>query len=363
MGFSFRKSIKLGGGFKINFSKSGIGYSWGVKGFRLTKTARGSSRATASIPGTGISYSTEHKSKTSNLKENTKTSLLNGLQQNPNTETIDYSNYQNIETITSSIFSESIPKEYKAFLKSINKRRILDFSFIAIIIAFFITGFIPVTVVFLVILFMLHTMLRINLFYEFDTETSKKYNAYLEAWKKVSKSRYVWKLEQKADIYNKKELGNSDSAVKRVKTRISFRSPWWIKSNVKFPVLNLINQRIIFLPDKILVIKLGVSAISIQEVIFDIYAIGYMETEKLILNDSELIKKQWVFTNKNGEPDKRYKNNIQLPVYKYGMIKGFSDSGLNFGLMISNEKNVDEFDKCLKDYLSVFKGTEAENGN
>ena len=63
MGFRFRKSIKLGGGFKINFSKSGIGYSWGVKGFRLTKTARGSSRATASIPGTGISYSTEHKSK------------------------------------------------------------------------------------------------------------------------------------------------------------------------------------------------------------------------------------------------------------------------------------------------------------
>ena len=45
------------------------------------------------------------------------------------------------------------------------------------------------------------------------------------------------------------------------------------------------------------------------------------------------------------------------------MIKGSSDSGLNFGLMISNEKNVDEFDKYLKDYLSVFKGTEAENGN
>ena len=50
-------------------------------------------------------------------------------------------------------------------------------------------------------------------------------------------------------------------------------------------------------------------------------------------------------------------------IIKYGIIKGSSDSGLNFGLMISNEKNVDEFDKCLKDYLSVFKGTEAENGN
>ena len=135
------------------------------------------------------------------------------------------------------------------------------------------------------------------------------------------------------------------------------------KIKCEISCFKFINQRVIFLPEKILVIKVGVSAISIHEVIFDIYAIGYMETEKLILNDAELIKKQWVFTNKNGEPDKRYKNNIQLPVYKYGMIKGFSDSGLNFGLVISNEKNVDEFDKCLKDYLSVFKGTEAENGN
>lgn len=37
MGINFRKSINLGGGFRINLSKSGIGYSWGVKGFRVTK--------------------------------------------------------------------------------------------------------------------------------------------------------------------------------------------------------------------------------------------------------------------------------------------------------------------------------------
>lgn len=33
MGFRYRKSINFGGGFRINLSKSGIGYSWGVKGF------------------------------------------------------------------------------------------------------------------------------------------------------------------------------------------------------------------------------------------------------------------------------------------------------------------------------------------
>lgn len=40
MGFRFRKSVNLGGGFKINLSKHGIGYSWGTKGFRYTKKAQ-----------------------------------------------------------------------------------------------------------------------------------------------------------------------------------------------------------------------------------------------------------------------------------------------------------------------------------
>ena len=59
MGFRYRKSIRLGGGFRINISGSGVGYSWGVPGYRITKTANGKIRETASIPGTGLSYSTE----------------------------------------------------------------------------------------------------------------------------------------------------------------------------------------------------------------------------------------------------------------------------------------------------------------
>ncbi len=62
MGFRFRKSISLGKGVRINLSKSGIGYSFGVKGARITKTAKGTTRTTIGIPGTGLSYSTETRS-------------------------------------------------------------------------------------------------------------------------------------------------------------------------------------------------------------------------------------------------------------------------------------------------------------
>lgn len=73
MGFRYRKSIRLGGGFRINISGSGVGYSWGVPGYRITKTANGKIRQTASIPGTGLSYSTEESiyksARKSSLKE------------------------------------------------------------------------------------------------------------------------------------------------------------------------------------------------------------------------------------------------------------------------------------------------------
>lgn len=57
MGLRYRKSIRLGGGVRINLSGRGVGWSVGGKGVRYTKPAGGRrSYRTASIPGTGVSY-------------------------------------------------------------------------------------------------------------------------------------------------------------------------------------------------------------------------------------------------------------------------------------------------------------------
>jgi hypothetical protein len=53
MVWRFRKSIKLGP-LRLNLSKSGIGTSIGVRGFRVGKDAKGRSYTATSIPGTII---------------------------------------------------------------------------------------------------------------------------------------------------------------------------------------------------------------------------------------------------------------------------------------------------------------------
>jgi hypothetical protein len=53
MAWRFRRSLKLGP-LRLNFSKSGIGYSAGVRGFRVGQDAKGRTYTAASIPGTGL---------------------------------------------------------------------------------------------------------------------------------------------------------------------------------------------------------------------------------------------------------------------------------------------------------------------
>lgn len=57
MGFYYRKSISAGP-FRVNLSKSGVGYSIGGRGFRTGVSSRGRSYTRMSIPGTGMGYQT-----------------------------------------------------------------------------------------------------------------------------------------------------------------------------------------------------------------------------------------------------------------------------------------------------------------
>lgn len=60
MGWSYRKSVGVGP-FRINLSKSGIGYSVGGMGFRTGVSSRGRSYKSFSIPGTGVRYYSSSK--------------------------------------------------------------------------------------------------------------------------------------------------------------------------------------------------------------------------------------------------------------------------------------------------------------
>ena len=54
MAWRFRKSVRFPGGFHLNISKRGFGYSWGFRGFRTGQDSEGRVFRSFSIPGTGL---------------------------------------------------------------------------------------------------------------------------------------------------------------------------------------------------------------------------------------------------------------------------------------------------------------------
>lgn len=62
MGLRFSKSISIGP-FRVNLSRSGVGYSVGGRGFRTGVSGGGRRYTTVSLPGTGLSHRTSHRSR------------------------------------------------------------------------------------------------------------------------------------------------------------------------------------------------------------------------------------------------------------------------------------------------------------
>jgi hypothetical protein len=62
MAWTFRRSFSLGP-FRINISKSGISYSFGLAGFRTGVNSKGRRYSSVSVPGTGLRYSKTHGTK------------------------------------------------------------------------------------------------------------------------------------------------------------------------------------------------------------------------------------------------------------------------------------------------------------
>ncbi len=53
MGWNWRKAFNFGP-LRVNLSKKGVGYSVGVRGYRVGRDAKGQDYNQTSIPGTGI---------------------------------------------------------------------------------------------------------------------------------------------------------------------------------------------------------------------------------------------------------------------------------------------------------------------
>lgn len=327
MGFRYRKSINLGGGFRINISKSGIGYSWGVKGYRITKTAKGTVRQTASIPGTGISFS-----------EETGKNKINNQQQY--TPAIDNNHYdtQNIEnTITNDFVSAGLEN----ILKSAHRVMILNklstiLFWITLLLVFIKPIYAMSSIVFILVKIFVKTFGRVKLDYVIDDDQKEIVEKRINEMLKLTTCKKVWRIIQSSKVIDKKYSGGASTTISRVQCKMYSKSPFPFKSKVNAAVFKSGKETIIFMPDKLFVIqKTKIGALNYSDISSDIRTTRFIESES-VPKDSSVVGTTWKYVNKKGGPDRRFADNRQLPICEYGEIELTSNNGLNTLLMYSN---------------------------
>ncbi|KKD44836.1 DUF4236 domain-containing protein [Listeria seeligeri] len=343
MGFRARKSINLGGGFRVNLSKNGVGYSWGVKGARITKTARGNTRTTFSIPGTGISYVNEVRKKTENeeLHNLEEVDLYEGAVQSQSTENINVLNYQ--------------PAEYKELLDSL--RRIQNINLLStILIGTFILAISPIFIITgiagLILKIYVHLKLPITMEYKFDEEAKHSYDNLCEIWMGLNENNRFWQTISESQL-NERVSGGASRGVDRISSEAITKMPFFIKANVKPFGLKLRKQKLFFLPDKLLIISgRKVGALNYSDIHMGLGTTNFIETDS-VPGDARILGYTWLKVNKNGSPDKRFKENRQVPVCEYGAVHIKSEDTLQVELMCSNSDTIKKMESfALKVFAS-----------
>lgn len=333
MGFRFRKGISLGGGFRINLSKSGVGYSWGVKGFRVTKTARGTTRRTYSIPGTGISYVDETGRKNSSPSPS------------PPSRGAAAGNHYDTERLlnaqASDIVSEGLDEMLKAAGRALLLRRV---ALIGLIAAFALGLAYPLFLLpaaaFALLLVFIRIKGVISLEYSVDEDEKAAVDARMAPLLRIARCAKVWRIIEKSKVIDKKYASGASETLRRTPCAARTAPPFPFRANVPAAVFKSGRETLVFLPDKLLILQgVRAGALTYEDFTVRTGTTRFIESET-VPRDAAVVGHTWKYVNKSGGPDKRFKDNRQLPVCLYGELEITSPKGLRTVLMFSDASAV-----------------------
>jgi hypothetical protein len=165
--------------------------------------------------------------------------------------------------------------------------------------------------------------------FDLEADVSKVYERLHEAFQDLKACGRVWHVEAKAGVRDTKYHAGAGSLIKRRAVSVTFGQPPLVKTNVDVPLLPAGRQVLAFMPDRLLVFeRSGVGAVPYPDLIVERSETRFID-EETVPSDATVVDKTWRYVNKKGGPDKRFKDNRELPVCAYSQLRFSSGSGLN----------------------------------
>lgn len=352
MGWSFRKSKSVGP-FRLNFSKSGVGVSTGVKGARMSFGSRGTY---INLGKNGIYYRKKiGGSKTRRTNNSVKRYANEGHSQYKYRQS-EQDFFTDAIRISDSESGSTLGKE---IIGDINKSRLIFWLwlFTSLIVTYFIRGW--GMLLMCITAMPLYRFFSVRLSFDLDNEAALEWNKLTEIIYGMRSSKKLWLIETtsynsnaKANAGAFRNISRINAAVRIVKAKRS--TGFRVKADVPTALIQSNKCKVLFIPSGIL-IKKGIKfvAYSYDEVNLISSTTNFIEKGS-VPRDAEIIRRTWQFVNKNGTPDRRYKNNRQLPVCLYGTL-AIRGVNINIELQTSNKLVTRNIDRAYQHYTGYVK--------
>lgn len=362
MGFYFRKSKNFGG-IRLNFSKSGLGVSTGVKGARLIFSPNGTY---VHLGAQGIYYKKKIGGNDIS-KHNTNSPKGEKYEFKESTfgETkIETTNFENLTDIDSQEFINEL--ERKNNILSLTP--IASIFFTGILVTYCFYYFYPIlhlsvfsevptlnrmagTTLLLLLIVLLVFMIKqakkidskrksIEIYYDLDEAANEVYSKFLDGFYSFVQVKKKWQIDLKSSTSKSKYHGGANTLINRIPLKRTFTHKLpnrYFVTNAKIPFISLRNVDLYFFPERLILVQgRKIAAIMYKNLNVDVCNTQFVENGQ-VPSDAKVVSYTWQFVNKSGEPDKRFNNNRKLPICSYTDYSFSSSGGINE--VISTSKN------------------------
>ncbi len=353
MGFYIRKSIKVGP-LRFNLSKSGIGVSAGIRGLRFGTGPRGNY---VHMGRYGLYY----RQTLPSVTRSPRVQPFQAPQEQPQIPAGTHDPLTEIKPADVSQMVDSSSAQLLAELNDKQKRTRLwpGAALLGLILPVigwsagwpaWVLGLLTVVAAAVIFLAARKDAFAktVVLFYDFDEEMEKAYQLLHDRASTVASSARVWHIEAAGRVRDRKYHAGAIDLVRRKPTSIRQAAPPYVKTNISTVAIGVGRQTLHFLPDRLLVYDSnGVGAVAYPELQLEAGHTRFIEGD-VVPVDAKVIDYTWQYVNKDGGPDRRFKNNRRLPVCLYNELRMRSANGLNELIQLSKADVVEGFVQAVE---------------
>jgi len=192
----------------------------------------------------------------------------------------------------------------------------------------------------------------VDLQVDFDLELKQRYDILVSSFINLAKSQKIWDVT--SAHYEDRTITRSSAStvVSRTDVRFGLKSIPEFKSDIKALYFQNANGADLYIYPSFIVMYsrskefaiIGLDEISLQQ-----HAVRFTETQG-VPADSKTIDMTWAKVNKDGSRDKRFTGNYQIPVVRYGEIKLRTVTGVNEEYEFSNYEATEAFANAFTEY-------------